>query len=206
MMKFKHTFFPYLNKFCIDKFGTGIGTEIFTCAEYKLNELANEADYRNNKYIKWHMDKNMLPVIAIYLTFKEFECTAKNSIEYTDEIMQICRMKMKKRNQLIGKLPFGYWGFKIFCRWIVSKQYPEKGWNIEWIRNDVNEVHFDMKSCIYVEITNKYNCPELCPLFCANDDVVLSGYRPSIVFERVETIARGQDKCDFHFRNSKYIK
>jgi hypothetical protein len=206
MMKFKHTFFPYLNKFCIDKFGADIGTKIFTYAEIKLNELINEADYKNNKYIKWHMIKNMLPVIAIYLTFKKFECKAEKSMEYTDEIMQIYRMKMMKRNQLIGNLPFGYYGFKMFCRRIVSKQYPEKGWNIDWISNDANEVHFNMKSCIYVETTNKYSCPELCHLFCANDDVVFSGFRPAIIFERAETIARGQEKCDFHFRSSKYIK
>jgi predicted ArsR family transcriptional regulator len=60
-----------------------------------------------------------------------------------------------------------------------------------------------MKSCIYVETTTKNNCPELCPLFCANDDVVLSGFQPNIVFERNETIAKGSDQCDFHFHNRK---
>lgn len=63
-----------------------------------------------------------------------------------------------------------------------------------------------MKSCIYVEITKKYNCFELCTLFCANDDVILAGYKPSIVFEREKTIAKGHDHCDFHFKNSNFIK
>lgn len=58
-----------------------------------------------------------------------------------------------------------------------------------------------MKSSIYIDITNKFKCPELCPLFCANDDVVLAGYKPSIIFKREKTIARDQEKCDFHFYN-----
>lgn len=73
----------------------------------------------------------------------------------------------------------------------MEKQYPEQGWSIQWIRYDKNEIHFNMKSCIYFETTKKYNCTEMCPLFCANDDVVLSGYRPANVFERSGAIARG---------------
>lgn len=63
-----------------------------------------------------------------------------------------------------------------------------------------------MNSCIYVNITNKYNCSELCHLFCANDDVTLSGFQSSINFKRERTIASGQEKCDFHFYNNKIGK
>lgn len=113
---------------------------------------------------------------------------------------------MKKKNQVIGKLPFGYILFKLFGRRVVAKQYPKDGWDISWVNCDTKEVHFDMKSCIYVDMTKKYHCFELCPLFCANDDVTLSGYQPAIIFKREKTIARGQEKCDFHFYNSKKIK
>lgn len=63
-----------------------------------------------------------------------------------------------------------------------------------------------MKNCIYFETTQKYNCTEICPLFCANDDVVLSDYSPAIIFERCGAIARGHDICDFHFKNGRYKK
>jgi len=202
-MEFKKTFFPYFKDFCIEKFGSDLGIQIFNQAQSKLFELVDEADDRNNKYIRWHLYKNMLPIISIYLVLKELNYTKQKALELTDEIMQISRINMKKKNQMIGKLPHGYFLFKIFSKRIVSKQYPDEGWNIKWIKCDANEVHFDMTSCIYVEITNKYKCPELCPLFCANDDVTLSGFQPSIIFGREKTIARGQEKCDFHFYNSK---
>lgn len=201
-MGFNKTFFPYFNKFCINKLGNDIGNMVYIDAEDKLSDMIREADYRNNKNIRWHMNTNMLPSIAIYLTFKKFEITTDKAYEYTDEVLQIFRLKNKKINQLIGRLPFGYFGFKMLCKLIVSKQYPEQGWDLQWMRYDKNEIHFNMRSCIYFETTKKYNCTEMCPLFCANDDVILSGYKPAIIFQRSGTIALGQDICDFHFKNT----
>lgn len=204
--EFDNTLFPNFNKYCSDKFGPEIGSLIHMEAENKLSDMRKEADYRNNKYIRFHMDSNILPGIAMFLTLKEFDRTADKAYEYTDEVLQIFRLKSRKKSQLIGRLPFGYLGFKMICKSYMTKLYPEQGWKMRWIRYDKNEIHFNMESCIYFETTKKYNCPEMCQLFCANDDVVLSGYRPAIVFERGGAIARGQDKCDFHFKNGKYIK
>lgn len=206
MISYNETFFPYFKDFCLEKFGTDAGMQLFEKSEIKLNELVAENDDRNNKYIKWHLNENMLPIISIYLILKELDYTTESALKYTDEMMQICRLKMKKKNEFIGKLPFAYSLFRIFSKRVVLKQYPDKGWDIQWITRDENEVHFDMKSCIYVEITNKYNCSELCSLFCANDDVVLSGFQPSIIFKREKTIAKGHEKCDFYFYNSKLLK
>lgn len=206
MMKFEKTFFPYFKNYCIEKFGVDFGIQLFEQVESKLNELVDENNDWNDKYIKWHLYKNMLPIISIYLVLKDLNYTTEDALNHTDKIMQICRINMKKKNQMIGKLPFGYFLFKTFSRWVVAKQYPDSGWNIKWLKCDLNEVHFDMTSCIYVEMTKKYHCSELCPLFCANDDVTLSGFQPSIIFKRENTIARGQDLCDFHFYNSKIVK
>lgn len=206
MIKFNKTFFPYFKIFCIEKFGSNLGIQLFEQVESTLSQLVDENNDSTDKYIKWHLHKNMLPIISIFLVLKEFNYTTENALKLTDEIMQISRIKLKKKNQIIGKLPFGYILFKTFSRGVVSRQYPEIGWNIKWIKCDKNEVHFDMTSCIYVEMTKKYNCPELCPLFCANDDVTLAGYQPSIIFKRENTIARGQEKCDFHFYNGKRVK
>lgn len=204
-MGFNKTFFPHFNSFCTDKFGYDTGELIFTGAEEKLLALMKDVDYRSSKYIRWHMDKNMLPAIAIYQTFKQFDSTCEKAYEYTDEVLQIFRLKNQKRNEWIGKLPFGYSAFKLFCRSVISKQYPKQGWDIQWVQSNEKEVCFHMKSCIYVETTQKNGCPEMCSLFCKNDDIVLAGYRPAIIFERNETIAYGNNKCDFHFKNAKNI-
>lgn len=101
-------------------------------------------------------------------------------------------------------MPFGYRLFKLFCKTNISSLYPEEGWHIEWKKYNNEEIHFDFTRCIYLETTQRYNCAELCPLFCGNDDITLAGYSPNILFERSETLGRGQTKCDFHFKNGKY--
>jgi hypothetical protein len=203
-MEFKKTQFKFFYKWCIRKFGEETGSKIYETAENILTKLKNEADYKNSKAIKWHMDKNMLPTIAMYFAFKEFEITCGSSYDYTSEVLQIAYKKVQKKNRFIGKMPFGYNLFKLFCKSNVSAYYPKEGWNIEWIKYNNEEIHFDFTSCIYMETTQRYKCLELCPLFCANDDITLAGYSPNIIFERIETLGRGQTKCDFHFKNGKF--
>ena len=205
-MEFNKTEFKFFHKYCISKFAEDTGSKIYETAENILAEMINEADYKNSKAIKWHMDKNMLPTIAMYLAFKQFGITRERAYDYTLEILQIACKRTQKKNRFLGKMPFGYSLFKLFCKSIIAKQYPKEGWHTEWIKYNNEEIHFDFTSCIYVETTKRYNCLELCPLFCANDDITLAGYSPNIIFERSETIGRGQSKCDFHFINGNYRK
>ena len=71
MINYSRTFFPYNKMFCIERFGVDSGTTILHKSELKLEELISENKGRNNKYIKMHLHKNMLPVIAMYLVLKE---------------------------------------------------------------------------------------------------------------------------------------
>lgn len=205
-MEFNKTEFKFCHKYCISKFGEDVGSKIYETAENILAEMINEADYKNSKAIKWHMDKNMLPTIAMYLAFKQFGITCERAYNHTAEILQIACKRIQKKNRFLGKMPFGYSLFKLFCRTIIAKQYPKEGWHTEWIEYNNEEIHFDFTSCIYAETTKRYDCFELCPLFCANDDITLAGYSPNIIFERSKTIGRGQSKCDFHFINGNYRK
>lgn len=68
-MGYSESFLPHFSEFCNEKFGEIQGAEIFVTAEKRLGDLIGEADYKNNKYIKIHMDKNMLPVIAIKMKY-----------------------------------------------------------------------------------------------------------------------------------------
>ncbi len=205
-MAFNKTSFKFFHQYCIDKLGEETGNKVYEVAESKLSEMINEADYKNSKAIKWHMDKNMLPTIAMYLAFKEIEETCESAYDHTAEILKIACLEIQKKNRIFGKMPFGYALFKLFCKAIIISQYPIEGWETEWIAYNKRELHIDFKSCIYVETTKKYNCFEMCPLFCANDEITFAGYSPNIIFERSGTIARGQSKCDFHFINGKYKK
>jgi hypothetical protein len=205
-MSFQRTMFPYFYDECTKCFGKVQGQQIYKTASEKLDKMKKQADYRKSRAIKKHMDGNMLPIIAIYLTYKESGLTQEEAYKNTLEISQIAAMREKIKNIFLSKLPYGYSLFKLFCKHVMIKDYPNAGWDVAWRRYDNEEIHFDMKSCIYAETTKKYDCPELCTVFCSNDTTAFSGYRPSVLFERRGTIAEGQKVCDFHFKNGKRTK
>jgi hypothetical protein len=149
------------------------------------------------------MVKNMLPIIALYVTLKQFGSNNDDALEFTSYILQIACLKAQNKNRILGRIPFGYSMFRFFCKSVITSQYPHEGWRTEWVRYDKREIHFNFTSCIYVDITYQYNCFELCALFCANDDITLAGFAPVINFLRSKTIGRGDSHCDFHFINGK---
>lgn len=205
-MTFDGTLFPYCEKFCKSKYGKEDGKKIFDNAQKLLDELCEKADDRGNNQIRWHLDMNMLPAISLYKTLIAYYKDDKDkALTDTDQMMQIMRLETKEKNKHLGAMFCGYGLFKMFVKKHMNKHYPSEGWNVKWVKKNSKEIHFNMKSCIYVDVTKQCGCPELCPLFCKNDDVTMSGYMPGIKFERKGTLALGADVCDFHYLNTKKI-
>lgn len=203
-MSLTETKFNFFYDECVKNFGVDKGKNIFELADKKLSEMKSIIDYRNSAAIKKHMDTNLLPTIAIYKAFLQSDFTKEEAYQNTLNITQTAAREVQKKNEFLGKMPFEYTLFKLFCKSVMNKNYPKEGWNLEWRQNDKREVHFDMKSCIYMETTKQFDCPELCTVFCANDITAFKGYSPNIIFERQGTIGEGKEVCDFHLKNGKY--
>lgn len=194
-----------LKSICIEKYGNEKGLYICNKAEEIFQKMKDEADYRNSNVIKEHTTKNIFPVLAYYMALLEYGFSTNDAYVYTLEETQKYATRLKIKNQKLGKMPFSYYLFKLCCKKVMGKNYPNEGWETEWVRYDNKEVHFNLKRCVYFEVTSQYGHPELCTVFCANDTTSFSGYLPNIKFERSGTIGEGKRMCDFHFKNSKYI-
>lgn len=204
-MSYRNTMFKDLESVCTEKYGNETGLNIYKKAEETFRKMVEEADYRNSNAIKFHMSKNIFPVLAYYMALLEYGFSTEDAYANTLEETQKHATIAKKKNEKLGKIPFSYQLFKMFCKKVMGKEYPVEGWETEWVRYDNKEVHFNLKRCVYHEITSKYGHPELCTVFCANDTTSFSGFLPSIRFERSGTIGEGKKMCDFHFKNGKYI-
>ena len=73
------------------------------------------------------------------------------------------------------------------------------GWHTEVVEESDDAVAYDIKQCIFATLCPAYGVPELGPIFCHVDDIVL-GELPGAVFEREGTLCLGSDRCDFRFR------
>jgi len=204
-MNYNDTQFKDLQSVCAEKYGNEKGLCIYSKAEDIFQKMQDEADYRNSDIIKWHMAENIFPVMAYYMALLEYEFSTDDAYANTLEEMQKHAMLAKEKNKVFAKIPFAYFLFKLGCRKVMGKYYPNEGWETDWVRYDKEEIHFNLKKCVYFEVTSQYGHPELCAAFCANDTTRFSGYLPNIKFERSGTVATGMEYCDFHFKNGKYL-
>jgi len=204
-MDYCDTDFKDLESECTKKYGNEKGLYIYVKAKENFQKMLDEADYRNSNIIKWHMAQNIFPILAYYMALLEYGFSTDDAYANTLEETQKHAVLAKKKNEVLGKIPFAYYLFKLGCKKVMGKYYPNEGWETEWVRYDKEEIHFNLKKCVYFEVTSQYGHPELCTVFCANDTTRFSGYLPHIKFERGGTIGTGKKYCDFHFKNSKYI-
>lgn len=203
MEEIKETNLSYLNEECLNNFGEEKGKDIFEKVESLYNELCSKADSLNSEKIKYHQTECIFPVMAYY--------KALLSVGYAkDEALSFVRKYSSKKANIrktefekIKKVPFTYFMYRLFVKSVMKKNYPVEGWETEWVKIDKKEIHFNLKRCIYKQTCDKQGCPELCAVYCENDDIAFSGLMPKIRFERSGTIGKGSEFCDFHFIKNK---
>lgn len=56
-------------------------------------------------------------------------------------------------NQKMSKMPFTYLMYRLAVKGVMKKNFPDEGFETEWIRCDKTEIHFDLHRCIYNDLT-----------------------------------------------------
>lgn len=198
-MKLSETTIPFLEEDCLRIFGAAEGAAVFRRAEAIYQELLAYADDQNGSAIREHLRRGLFPPMAYYKALLAGGMERETALEYvrreTRRAAEIRRDKLKG----LARLPFAYSFFRLSVKSYMRKNFPKEGWQTEWIRCDSGEIHFNLCRCVYWELTKAYECPELCCVYCENDDIVFSGLLPRIRFERAGTLGNGADFCDFHF-------
>lgn len=203
IMYFENSKYKDMKKVCINRYGETKGNNIYENAEKYYKKFLDDADYRNSEVIKDHMVNNIFPVLAYYMSLLdeglEQSAAYDNVLLETQRYAKIAKDKYKTLGSMIG----AFFIFRLFVKKIMSKNFPNEGWETEWVKSDGKEVSFNLKRCVYHETVDRYGHPELCTVFCKNDTTSFSGLLPKIRFERSGTIGEGKKLCDFHFINNK---
>ena len=198
-MRISETTFPFLENDCVQTFGAEKGSAIFQQTEALYQKLLSGADYTYSDAVKEHLQRKLFPPMAYYKVLCANDISKEKALEYvkqeTHKAASVKRDEMKK----LANLPFAYSIYRMGVKKHMRKNFPDAGWQTEWIRCDRKEIHFNLHRCIYRDLTNQYGCPELCCVYCENDDISFSGLMPRIRFERNGTLGNGAPYCDFHF-------
>lgn len=202
-MTIRDTQLYFLEADCLEQFGSDQGRHIFSLTEETYERLCQGADDRSSRAIREHLTMNLYPTMAYYRALREVGYPEAEALSLVRAETAKSAQEKKAEQERFAKIPGTYLLYRLCVGAVMKKKFPKEGWDTRWVRRDGEEIHFDFTRCLYRDICDEQGCPELCPVFCANDDVAFTGLMPKIRFERNGTLGRGDPCCDFHFIKNK---
>lgn len=184
----------YMEEYINNEFDEEQAQKIILNADNELQQLIakckeNSKNRRNNLY------KSIYPSISTYHSMQRYMDKNK-AFEHMDKMISYnANNNTRKFYERIGKLPFFFGLF----RKMFSTGLKGDSWEVEWIANDKNGFEYNIKRCLWHEAFKQYHCPELCKLFCRNDEINFTDVSSRMRFERKGAIGYGDKICDFHF-------
>jgi hypothetical protein len=153
--------------------------------------------------LRQHLEEGVLPALALYQTLREEGDDQEAVLAEIDRIITAMTERSGRRRlvKAMGHLPDPFAILRIANRWAMKRVYPPEGWRFEWVEDSDQCIAYDARECFYVNVLTFYGAPELTAHLCTVDDL-LFGDLPGISWERTQTLARGDDRCNFRFCRS----
>ncbi len=77
--------------------------------------------------------------------------------------------------------------------------YDNEYFELEVVETGGTRFGFDIHRCLYVDIFRANGCPDLAPILCEYDYILARNMEQWVKFERTETVADGDPRCDFRY-------
>ena len=169
--------------------------DLWNRAENKYDNLIK--DIKNESYMRqYNLKTFILPYVAIYQSLLEMHYDQNTSLKLIDQMMQdFSNKKILLRYQKLAKLP----GFFGLFKTIFKNNFKTDVWDSEI--NEDSEDHFvyTINKCLWHEYLSRIGSPELCKLFCANDDITYNNISKDLSFSRSHALGIDNHACDCHF-------
>lgn len=179
----------------VDRLGADGAAALWVRAERRLDGmLAQSRSLPAGE--RFHVEGYVLPTCALY-----FELTdafgRDEAFQMVDDFMAEYSANAAKAFRLMVAVPGGR-GFlmRVFGK-VVGLVFGERQGFVNKLRECTpNRIAYDVLSCPYQRASARLGAPEICQLFCRNDEVCY-GHLDGIRFARTGTLAKGADRCDF---------
>ncbi|MBN1287163.1 MAG: L-2-amino-thiazoline-4-carboxylic acid hydrolase [Anaerolineae bacterium] len=163
------------------------------------DELCAARAHHAHPALREHLEKNILPGLALYRVLRTEHDDVKAALTETDALLELSMEPAKKLMAGLRHVPNAFGLLRRLVPPIMRSNFPEAGWKIEWVENSSQSVAFNLHSCFCVDTLTACGAPELAPSFCRLDDVISGELAPAISWDRTQTIARGAEYCDFRW-------
>lgn len=144
-----------------------------------------------------HLENTIFPATSFYKALSKID--NENALKYTKAIIiGLCKKGETVLNGIL-RIPGGKSLFmKVLSKMAVKMFGKECGFDYKNFKISKKCIQMDMTACPYLKYANKFNVPELIPVFCESDFATY-GNLSGIAFRRTETLGTGGNKCDFKF-------
>ncbi len=179
----------------VDRLGTDGAAALWVRAERRLDGMLAKSKWLPEGE-KLHVEMFVLPSCAIY--FELIDAFGKDeAFRMVDDYMAEYSANAAVAFKRIAALPGGRGLFMRVFGKVVRLAFGEKqGFKNELLEFTPSRIAYDVLACPYHRGFAQMGAPELCQLFCRNDEVCY-GHLDGIRFTRTGTLAKGADRCDF---------
>ena len=139
---------------------------------------------------------NIYPMIALYRAIQKNNVDKEEALKSMFDIMREKTTNgIRKQYKFFGKTPLIF----PLIRFMFGQGLKGDSWKVHFIESNKENFRYDIKECLWAQACSKEGCPELCQIFCRNDEINFVDISKYMKFHRTKTIGNGDDICDFHF-------
>lgn len=180
-----------------EDFGEKQGKEILENADDVFGQLCRE-NSSDTKELKEHTEKVIYPITALYKVLCRYCDSEEIALKFTAKyFFESVRMQAKTLKNFINAGNSAKTFPQVFINQMTKDYSVKAGFKMKIIADEKSKARFDILECPYEKITKKYNCTELCELFCKSDEMCYSGISPQLHWKREHTLVKDNDYCDF---------
>ena len=167
--------------------------EIFNKQDSLLNKMLESVKDEAGSRFKT-LEQTILPRIALYKVLEEYAGDEERINIMRKYMLDVVASKKHASTARMEVVPGFFYIYRAVFLKIMRTTALQESTQVK------GKGYYDITitKCLWHEACVRFECPELCPLFCDVDDVTYGGLR-KIGFSRTKTLGYGGDCCDFHF-------
>ena len=177
--------------------------KIMDKAADRYDDLYAERKRYENRALAKHLEESILPGIALYQALLDDPETQQRSMDLVEAAFGEWAAARRKALEPLARRPLFYWLMRLTTKTVTGRDYPEEGWDIEWLEVSGEQIAYNINRCFYLDVLLEYDVPELTAQYCRVDDLIYEGLSPHARWDRKGALGRGDDCCDFRFERVK---
>lgn len=173
--------------------------DVAQAARARYRDLYAGREQYDSGALRRHLEENILPGVALYRALLADPDTREAAMPLFEVAIEAWAASQRKSLERLARLPVYYWLMWAVIKLMMRSNFPEAGWETEWVQANGEAIAFNMKSCFYVDVLGAYGVPELIIPYCRTDDLICEDLSPHVRWVRQGTLGRGDRHCDFRF-------